>query len=82
MPGGYIMRYKEISGKEIVNINKGARLGILGQTDLEIDTSTGHIKAFIIPNYKWFGLKREGDELKIRWEAIKKIGEDMIMIED
>lgn len=76
------MRYKDISGKEIVNITKGARLGILGQTDLEIDSSTGQIKAFIIPNYKWFGLKREGDELKIRWEAIKKIGEDMIMIED
>lgn len=77
-----MMRYKDISGKEIVNVNKGARLGILGQTDLEIDSTTGQIKAFIIPNYRWFGLKREGEEVKIRWEAIKKIGEDMIMIED
>lgn len=76
------MRYKEISGKEIVNINQGSRLGILGQTDLEINKVTGQIESLVIPNYKWFGLKKEGDEVKIRWDAIKKIGEDMIMIED
>lgn len=76
------MRYKDISGKEIVNVNHGTRLGILGQTDLEIDVETGQIKSFILPNYKWFGLKKEGEELKIGWDSIKKIGEDMIMIED
>ncbi|AXI09128.1 YlmC/YmxH family sporulation protein [Oceanobacillus zhaokaii] len=75
------MRFKDISGKEIVNVNEGTRLGILGQTDLEINEQTGQIEAFIIPNYKWFGLKKEGDETKIRWQSIKKIGEDMIMVE-
>ncbi|WP_106497577.1 YlmC/YmxH family sporulation protein [Lentibacillus sp. Marseille-P4043] len=75
------MRYKDISGKEIVNINQGSRLGILGQTDLEINEKTGKIESFIIPNYKWFGLKKEGEETRIRWSSIKKIGEDMIMIE-
>lgn len=75
------MRYREISGKEIVNIHNGTRLGILGQTDLEIDTKTGKINAFIIPDYKWFGLKKQGEEMKIRWEDIRKIGEDMIMVE-
>ncbi|MBY7143619.1 YlmC/YmxH family sporulation protein [Virgibacillus natechei] len=75
------MRYKDISGKEIVNVNQGARLGILGQTDLEINEKSGQIESFIIPNYKWFGLKKEGEEQKIRWSSIKTIGEDMIMIE-
>jgi YlmC/YmxH family sporulation protein len=75
------MRYKEMSGKEIVNVNKGSRLGILGQTDLEINEKTGKIEAFVIPNYKWFGLKKEGEETKIRWESIRKIGEDMIIID-
>lgn len=75
------MRYKDISGKEIVNINHGSRLGILGQTDLEINERTGQIESFIITNYKWFGLKKEGDETKIHWNSIRKIGEDMIMIE-
>lgn len=76
------MRYKDISGKEIVNITQGSKLGILGQTDLEIDATTGQIKAFIIPDYKWFGFKKNNGETKIPWDAIKKIGEDMIMIED
>lgn len=75
------MRYKEISGKEIVNITEGSRLGILGQTDLEIDKETGQIMAFIISDYKWFGLKKDDGDVKIPWQAIKKIGKDMIMIE-
>jgi len=76
------MRYKDISGKEIVNVKSGTRLGILGQTDLEIDKQTGQIKSFVIPQYKWFGLKKEGIETSIPWEAIQKIGEDMILIKD
>jgi len=76
------MRYRDISGKEIVDIVQGSRLGILGQTDLDIDSNTGKIESFILPNYKWFGLKREGDEIRIRWSAINKIGDDMIMIEE
>ncbi|MFA1821237.1 YlmC/YmxH family sporulation protein [Virgibacillus oceani] len=75
------MRYKDMSGKEIVNVNKGSRLGILGQTDLEINEKTGKIDSFVIPNYKWFGLKKEGEETKIHWESIRKIGEDMIIID-
>ncbi|HLR07976.1 MAG TPA: YlmC/YmxH family sporulation protein [Bacillota bacterium] len=76
------MRYKEMSGKEMVNIKHGSRLGIMGQTDLEINEKTGQIESFIIANYKWFGLKKEGAETKIPWRSIKKIGEDMIMIDE
>jgi YlmC/YmxH family sporulation protein len=79
--GVMFMRFKDISSKEIVNINEGERLGILGQTDLEINETTGQIEAFIIPTYKWFGLKKEGEMTKIRWSEVKKIGEDMIMVE-
>lgn len=81
MAGGRKMRFRDMSDKEIINVNEGTRLGILGQTDLEIDESTGQIESFIIPNYKWFGLVKEGEETKIRWKSIKKIGEDMIMID-
>lgn len=75
------MRYNEISGKEIVDITHGTRLGILGQIDLEINKETGKIESFIIPSYKWFGLKKEETESVITWEMIKKIGEDIILIE-
>ena len=75
------MRYKDISGKEIINVSTGSRLGILGQTDLQINQKTGKIEAFIIPSYKWFGLRKEETEAIITWDMIKKIGEDIILIE-
>lgn len=75
------MRYRELSGKEIVDVRHGSRLGVLGQTDLEIDPNTGNIHSFIIPNYKWFGMKKEGAEIKLHWADIQKIGDDMIIID-
>jgi len=74
------MRYKDISDKEIVDVHSGSRLGVLGQTDVEINIETGKIESFIIPNYKWFGLKKEEKTEKIEWNMIEKIGTDIILI--
>ncbi|MBM4763916.1 YlmC/YmxH family sporulation protein [Bacillus sp. B15-48] len=75
------MRLSELGGKEIVDVKKAERLGVLGQTDLEIDEKTGQIKALIIPSMKWFGLKRQGGEVRVPWNHIKKIGTDMVIID-
>jgi len=75
------MRYGDISGKEIININTGSRLGVLGQTDLQIDKRTGQIKYLIVPTYSWFGLKKNEQQTQVPWEKIKKIGKDIILIE-
>ena len=74
------MRLSELSGKEIVDVNRAERLGIHGQTDLEID-ETGQITSLIIPSVKWFGLLRNGSEIRVPWEHIKKIGADMVIID-
>ncbi|CAH0346139.1 YlmC/YmxH family sporulation protein [Bacillus sp. CECT 9360] len=74
------MRLSELSGKEIVDVKRAERLGVLGQTDLEINES-GQITALIIPSVKWFGLKRNGNEIRVPWKHIKKIGTDMIIID-
>nr|WP_295970370.1 YlmC/YmxH family sporulation protein [uncultured Bacillus sp.] len=75
------MRLSELSGKEIVDINRAERLGILGQTDLEINVQSGQIEAMLIPTLKWFGMKKQGGDIRVEWEHIKKIGPDMIMID-
>lgn len=75
------MRLSELSGKEIVDVKQAARLGVLGQTDLEINEGTGQIQALLIPSIKWFGLKKQGGEIRVPWEYIKKIGTDMIIID-
>lgn len=75
------MRLSELSGKEIVDVEKAERLGVLGQTDLEINENNGQIESLLIPSLKWFGFKRQGGEVRVPWHHIKKIGNDMIIIE-
>ncbi len=72
------MRLSELSGKEIVDVKRAERLGILGQTDLEIHEQTGHIQALLIPTGKLF---RNKQELRVPWRYIRKIGTDMVLID-
>ena len=77
------MRLMELGEKEIVNLNNGERLGIIAQNDLLIDENTGKIISLLIPERK-FGLRMLGLEssgIEIPWNAIRKIGYDMIIIE-
>ena len=74
------MRLSELGGKEIVDINRAERLGVLGQTDLEFNDN-GQITALIIPSVKWFGLMKRGNELRVPWSQIKKVGADMLIID-
>ncbi|PKR87104.1 YlmC/YmxH family sporulation protein [Heyndrickxia camelliae] len=73
------MRLSELSGKEIVDFRRAQRLGILGQTDLEINESTGQIQSLIIPTGKW--KKKHLNEIKVPWQQIRTIGTDMIILE-
>ncbi|WP_096199410.1 YlmC/YmxH family sporulation protein [Bacillus sp. FJAT-45350] len=75
------MRLSEISGKEIIDYQKGARLGVLGQTDLVIDEETGRVVSFIVPTMKWFGFGKKENEVTVHWDQIIKIGSDMIIID-
>jgi YlmC/YmxH family sporulation protein len=75
------LRLSELSGKEIVDVNQAERLGVLGQTDLEINEKNGQIEALLIPTSKWFGRKRNGTEIRVQWSQIKKIGNDMLIID-
>ncbi|ASB89562.1 uncharacterized protein S101395_03055 [Bacillus sonorensis] len=79
--GGFCMRLSELSGKEIVDVKRAERLGVLGQTDLEINEQDGQITALIIPSVKWFGLRKQGQDIRVPWKRIQKIGSDMIILD-
>ena len=70
------MRLSELVGKEIVNIVNGARLGVIGESDLSIDIDSGEIQHIIllqrtnILNF-WIGKQL----MVIPWDLVKKIGE-------
>lgn len=77
------MRLSELGDKEIVNLNNGARLGLLYDADIIFDEETGKIISLIAPDrklsLKLLGIERNG--MEIPWTAIRKIGHDMIIIE-
>lgn len=76
------MRLGELAGKEIININDGARLGVVGETDLSIDIETGQIQSIVMPRKLCFAnFWAEKHELVIPWEAVKKIGIEVIIVE-
>ncbi len=55
---GVSMRLSELSGKEVVDIEKAEKMGALGYMDLEINEKDGQIQTLIIPVGKWGGFKR------------------------
>ncbi|MEW6770571.1 MAG: YlmC/YmxH family sporulation protein [Bacillota bacterium] len=76
------MRLAELVGKEIVNIHDGARLGVVGESDLTIDAESGQVQSIILPrraNLLTIWMDRQ--QLVIPWEAIKKIGSEVIVVE-
>ncbi|GAE91566.1 hypothetical protein JCM21714_519 [Gracilibacillus boraciitolerans JCM 21714] len=75
------MRFNDLSSKELIDLTTGSRLGVLGQTDLEVDEKTGQILSFTIPQYSMFGLRKTETYSRIDWKQIKKIGDDMIIVE-
>lgn len=76
------MRLSTIGGKEIVNLHDGSRLGLISESDLIINKKTGRIHSLLIPeNRGFFNLFSNNSLTEIPWEAIKKIGNDMIIID-
>lgn len=74
------MRLSDLAGKEMVDVRTGSRVGVLGGADLEICEETGRVHAIVIEQGGFsFGKKRESSV--IPWEAIVKIGPDMIILD-
>ena len=66
--------------KEVINTKDGRRLGFV--CDVEINLESGKIEAIVIPGGRsWFGFVGKDDEYVIPWDRIKKIGEDIILVD-
>ena len=70
----------DIRNKEIINIKTWARLGF--PTDIEVDLETGRLLSIIVSGgYKLLGLFGKDNDIVIKWENIKNIGDDLIIVE-
>jgi len=73
-------RASNLKVKEVINISDGRRLGFVN--DVEIDLESGKIEAIVLPGGgRFFGLIGRDNEFIIPWEKIKKVGEDIILVD-
>lgn len=71
------MKLSELQTKKIISTSNGKNVGSI--IDVSI-TKSGQIEALIVESTKGiFSLNKEAD-LKIYWNEIEKIGEDVILI--
>ncbi|MBM7614577.1 YlmC/YmxH family sporulation protein [Alkaliphilus hydrothermalis] len=75
-----MLRASDLTQKEVINTTDGKRIGMI--MDLEVDLAKGRVNAIIIPGTgKFLGLFGKEVEYEISWDQIKKIGEDVILVE-
>ncbi len=73
------MRLSSFTKKEVVNVNDGRRLGFL--SDAEVDLKTCRVEAIAVSvPAKILPLGTDLKELLIPVDRIKKIGEDIILV--
>ena len=66
--------------KEVIDISTGNRLGFMA--DIDVDLEQGRVNAIIIPGKRrFFGFLPPEDDIVISWNSIKKIGDDIILVE-
>ena len=74
------MKLSEIQKKDIVNIRYGKKIGRI--IDVEFDPSSGYMIHFVIEKAKFVrNMFSVSDDLNIKFTQIKKLGEDVILID-
>ncbi len=74
------MKASELRQKEVINIKTGKRLGNI--IDYDIDLRSGRVTGVSVPVQGKFSILAKNDQdIFVAWEKIKKIGDDVILIE-
>lgn len=73
-------RVTDLRCKEVINVCDGQRLGYIG--DVEVRIPEGSVAALVVPGpCKFFGLFFRKDDYVIPWECIRRMGEDIVLVE-
>ncbi|NLJ99336.1 MAG: YlmC/YmxH family sporulation protein [Tissierellia bacterium] len=76
------MMLNDLGGKELVNLNNGERLGIIADCDIIVDIKTGKLLTLLVPERRLqFSIFGQSEHKEIPWDSIRKIGNDMVIVE-
>ena len=74
------MKLSELQKKDIVSIRDGKKIGKI--VDVEFDVKSGYMIHFVIEKAHFVrSLFSQTEELNIKFTQIKKLGEDVILID-
>lgn len=74
------MKLSELQRKDIINIKDGKLVGKI--IDVEFDQNSGYMIKFIVEKNNFIkSLFSSNEEVTIRFNQIKKLGEDVILID-
>ncbi len=77
---GMHMLFSELKCREVINVCTGERYGNV--CDLVFDPCSGEVQAIVVPGgTRLFGLLKGKDGTVIPFSKIKKLGEDVILVE-
>ncbi|MDV3427803.1 MAG: YlmC/YmxH family sporulation protein, partial [Bacillota bacterium] len=74
-----IYSLEDIKRLQVVEINTGKIIGFI--KDFRIDLNSYKIKSMIIP-LKNYSIFNKINSIEIKWDNIKKIGEDVILVQE
>lgn len=71
------MRLSDLQEKKIININTGKNIGTIIDIDINDNGSINYL--IIEEGRSLFNINKESD-IKVSWEDITKVGEDVILV--
>ena len=75
-----ISYFSDLRYKEVIDVHSGFRLGYV--CDAEFDDGEGRIVSLITPGKaKFFGLLGREEDFVVPFEAVKRFGEDIILVD-
>ena len=73
-------RVTDMRCKEVINVKDGQRLGFI--SDVEVEIPEGLVCALVVPGpCRFFGLFGRKDDFVIPWRCIRRVGEDIVLVE-
>ena len=73
-------RFTQLHCKEVICVRDGRRLGFI--SDASIELPEGRICAIIVPGKnRFFGLWGCREDFVIPWDAIRRIGPDIVLVD-
>ncbi len=72
------MRLSDLQDKDIINLSDGKKIGKIIDAIVEDD---GIIQALVIQKTKMFNMLPNSNEIEVKWNKIKTIGSDVILID-